>query len=1051
MKPIYIKMSAFGSYAGEELVDFTDVASGIFLITGDTGSGKTTIFDAITYALYDETSGGKRNGEMMRSQYVDSDIRTYVEYSFIYHGKIYTIIRSPRQNRISKRRNKDGEYTMTTEQPMVTLIMPDGQEYIGKIKETNQKIIEIIGLDVNQFTQIAMIAQGEFLKLLHASSKDRKDIFTKIFNTKIYWRIEEELKERAKSIFGKLEDNRKDIIREAENVECIKDSEYLSQWEDMPSFTESDSDKQLELICLIINEAKLKEEEIRLALDSSGRELNLINIRIEQAKDINKLFASLKAAVLKKKELDIRKEEMAALKLRIDKAKKAQLVEPKEQAFLSKQKDLIECNQRISDIKSWLVDNKDNHEQLRKAKEQLEEEYKKISPGLTSRISSIRSVLPKYEELDTYNTERLALYDSNKKAEENYMKAIELISQVKKSKDQISGQQEELKAASDQYAHLKNVVDALDEKKDDLELLHASLMSMKQLRDIYEGDYKSFMEAEEAYKIKELQYDNVYHSFIEGQAGILAATLEEGSPCPVCGSISHPIKAGSSGIIVDESKLRAAKGKMDDASKLKDEKNEALQNSKRSYEKVLDLAVHEGKRIISESINSENISDIDIESILEQCKNQLKLETVKMDKAEEAKKKYSSNEAMIKSLEEALDIHEKNKEETDIERKMAADSLLKVNTRIDILKKDLVFESKAQAQEELLASEKQLQGLEEARIRTAEEYQSNVNSISEKQGKLKSEEESHKRLTADLHRTKEELSKEIISQGFMDIEDYMKAKLSSSSLEELILLEQEYRDEIIKNETAIDYYREQTKGKSIVQIDELEEKQRELADIRQQLDKDSKAVYGIRTRNEDIYDRLTRLIKDREKILKEFSNINRLADTANGKLKGRHLDFQTYIQRRYFNMVLKEANKRLYSMSNNQFILKCRDMEELSGQGEVGLDLDVYSMVNDQVRDVKTLSGGESFMAALSMALGMSDIIQNSAGSIHIDTMFIDEGFGSLSDDTRMQAIKILNDLSGGKRLVGIISHVTELKAQIGTKLVITKSERGSKARWDIQ
>ena len=229
MKPILLKMSAFGSYASEEIIDFSDVSKGIFLITGDTGAGKTTIFDAITYALYDETSGGKRNGEMMRSQYASDNIRTYVEYSFIYHGKKYTVIRSPKQSRTSKRKNKDGEYTMVIEQPTVTLILPDGQEYIGRIKETNQKIVDIIGLDVNQFTQIAMIAQGDFLKLLHASSKERKEIFTRIFNTRIYWMIEEELKRRSKAIYEELEDNRKAIIREIEDVEYVRESEYSQQ------------------------------------------------------------------------------------------------------------------------------------------------------------------------------------------------------------------------------------------------------------------------------------------------------------------------------------------------------------------------------------------------------------------------------------------------------------------------------------------------------------------------------------------------------------------------------------------------------------------------------------------------------------------------------------------------------------------------------------------------------------------------------------------------------------------------------------------------------
>ena len=1050
MKPIYIKMSAFGSYAGEEIVNFSDVASGIFLITGDTGAGKTTIFDAITYALYDQTSGGKRNGEMMRSQYADDDTRTYVEYSFIYHGKTYTIIRSPRQERLSKRRNKDGEFTMTTDQPTVTLIMPDGKEYTGKIKETNQKIVDLIGLDVNQFTQIAMIAQGDFLKLLHASSKERKEIFAKIFNTRIYWLIEEELKARAKSIYGQLADNKKDIIRETEDIRCIKDSEYSMLWEDMPPFTETDSDKQLELIGLIINEAKDKEDEIKKEQIEKGQELDEINTKIEQAEDNNRLFDTLEVALLKKEELDQRKDEMAELKLSVEKAKKAQVVESKEEAFLNKQKDLSECMNRITDIKSWLDENRERLEGLKKDKEQKEKEHSESSPGLIAKISSITSLLPKYEELDTYKTEKMALEENKNKTDEEYTRIIGLIEEEKKSRIILSEKQEELKGLGDQYTQLKDKVDRLIERRDALEGLIKSIASMKQLYAIYEDEEKDYKKVSEAYELLRNQYDELYHSFIEGQAGILAATLEDGHACPVCGSTSHPKKAGSDYHIIDESKLRAAKKDMDDALNLKQQKYEVLQDAKKSYEKRLDLAVHEGKRVINASINSTNIADTDIDSILEQCNSQLKLDMEKKAQAEEAMKTFSLNEKRIKELKEAIEAHEKDRDEADKARQEVAAGLIKIDTRIVELKKNLIYESKAHSERELIALKARLDELEEAKVAATEVYQAIVNATNEKIGNLRTEEESYSRLLQDIEKLEKELNSELTKQGFLDLEEYRLARLSPQRIEELSLLEQEYREENIKNSTSIENYKEQTKGKSRIQTEELILKQKELNEAKNNLEEESKTIYGIRTRNEEVYTRLVRLINDRKKFMKTYSAISRLADTAAGKLSGRHLNFQTYIQRRYFNMILNEANKRLYTMSNNQFILKCRELEDLSGQGEVGLDLDVYSMVNDQVRDVKTLSGGESFMAALSMALGMSDIIQNTAGSIHIDTMFIDEGFGSLSEDTRMQAIKILNDLSGGKRLVGIISHVTELKAQIGTKLVVTKSEKGSKASWEL-
>lgn len=1049
MKPIYIKMSAFGSYAGEEIIDFTDINSGIFLITGDTGAGKTTIFDAITYALYDQTSGGKRDGVMMRSQYAGDDVRTYVEYKFLYRGETYLINRSPRQNRISKRRNKDGEYTMTTEQAAVTLILPDGQLYKGNIRETNQKIVDIIGLDVNQFTQIAMIAQGDFLKLLHASSRERKEIFSRIFNTRIYWLIEEELKRRANAIYGSLEDNKKAIIRELEDIQCIKDSKLSDQWEIMSRFMESDSSKQLELIKLIISEAKDKEEETNKFIRINQEEMEKVNTKIRQAEDVNKLFDALELTLKKKEELDLRKDEMTLVRKQIDSGKKALLVEPKETSYINKKKELSQCNQRIEDIKTWLDENKIKLDRLKKDKEDKEEEYSKYSPKLATKISNIKELLPKYEQFDKINAELKIINDNKSKAEQAYNKLLNNINKAKESKENLTKEQEKLKNIADQHTSLVHTVQILTERKDALKYLIDLIRQMKSLMVEYEQANKDYKAADEDYELKRQQYDELYHSFIEGQAGMLATTLEEGYPCPVCGSTSHPNKAAGSDLVIDESSLRDAKKRMDAAFSTKQDKNEVMQKAKQEYEKKRNLAEHEGKKIVDASFNPDSINDADLQTMLTECNDKLKYETKKMVQAKEAQDKYLDNQTRLKSIEESLESYDKEKEETDRVLRELAVSLTKVDTTMSSLKEALIYESKDHALEELSATKEMMEELEEIKSKAAQEYQSMVEIFAIEQGNLKSEEKSLTRLTEEVKDAEEAYHRELKKQGFSDGHAYHNALITSDKIEELSLSLQTYREEIIENTARLENIMEQTKGKSRIQTIELERKQAELAEIKRQLDEESKTVYGIRTRNEEIYERLKKLIYEREKTKDTYGIISRLSDTANGKLSRRHINFQTYIQRRYFNMILREANKRLYIMSNNQFILKCREMEDLSGQGEVGLDLDVYSMVNDQVRDVKTLSGGESFMAALSMALGMSDIIQNTAGRIHIDTMFIDEGFGSLSDETRMQAIKILNDLSGGKRLVGIISHVTELKAQIETKLVVTKGEKGSKARWE--
>lgn len=1050
MKPIYIKMSAFGSYAGEETIDFTGINSGIFLITGDTGAGKTTIFDAITYALYDQTSGGKRDGVMMRSQYAGDDVRTYVEFKFLYRGKTYIINRSPRQNRISKRKNKDGEYTVTTEQATVTLIMPDGQPFKGNIKETNQKIVDIIGLDANQFTQIAMIAQGDFLKLLLASSKERKEIFGKIFNTRIYWLIEEELKRRANLVYISLEDNKKSIVRELEDVECINGSALAGQWEEEGHFSESDSDRQLDLIKQIISEAKETEGKINKSITKNKEELDKVNAKIGQAKDINKLFDDLESELKKKEELDLKKDGMDLVRQQIESGKKALQAEPKETLYLNKKKELSQCGQRIEAIKLWLDENKERLDKLKKDKEDKEERYSKDSPVLAAKISNIKELLPKYEQFDKISAELNIINENISRARQGKEKIQENIIKARDSRESLSKEQEKLKSNADQLSELVHTVQTLSERKNAIKDLIDLIGSMKSLSAKYNITKQEYEKANAAYDLKRNQYDALYHSFIEGQAGRLAAELKEGEPCPVCGSTSHPKKASATDIIVDESKLESAKMQSDEALNIRQSKYEAMQKALQEYENKRSLAEHEGKKVIDSSFTTDNVNDTELQATLAECREKLDRATMEMNQAKEAGEKYMENQNRIKALEEALEAYDKEKEETEKALGELAISYTKADTTINSLKEALVYESKNKAMEELSAAQEQLEELEEEKLNAAKTYQSMAEKFALEQGNLKSEEKSFERLTKEVKEAWDAFCRELIRQGFTDENEYHNALISSEKMEELSETLQLYREAVIDNKARLENLTEQTKGKSRIETAEMEKIQAEITATINQLDEESKTVYGIRTRNEDIYNKLKKLINEREKAKETYGIISRLSDTANGKLSRRHINFQTYIQRRYFDMILREANKRLYTMSKCQFILKCRDMEDLSGQGEVGLDLDVYSMVNDQVRDVKTLSGGESFMAALSMALGMSDIIQNTAGRIHIDTMFIDEGFGSLSDDARMQAIKILNDLSGGKRLVGIISHVTELKAQIETKLVVTKDEKGSRARWEM-
>ncbi len=1050
MKPLYVKMSAFGSYAKEETVDFTDVSHGIFLITGDTGAGKTTIFDAITYALFDQTSGGKRDGEMMRSQFADDDVRTFVELKFLYNGAVYLITRYPRQERVSKRKNKDGEYTKTVDQPSVELILPDGMPYRGKIKETNQKIIDIIGLDVNQFTQIAMIAQGDFLKLLHAPSKERKDIFAKIFNTRIYWRVEEELKAAAKKIYFELEDNRKDILREMDHVQCMEGSALEAEWNATSHFSESDPTLQLNLLQQLIEEAKQKESTVTREQSENLSALNLVIAQLQQAEETNKLFAALEKEQKRKEMLDQKAEEMERLKSKLASAKKAAAAEPKEKAYQNKQQERKNCDHRIVEIREWLEKNQAILESRRQKQEAAELEYKKSAPELVAKISKINDFLPKYQLLEQMKEGYEAISKNRQSAQKEFHTILENINNITISQNNLNLEQQKLRSSVEDLQLLSQSVERLGERKISLEALQSTLQELQKYQKAYQKAEQECHLAKTLVCNKSDYYDDIYQRFIEGQAGILAHELKEDYPCPVCGSTHHPLIAAFTENAITQKDLQAAKSAKDIAEKELEKKKDVLQQTKQNCENQRVKAELEGTRCIRPDFTVAQVSLANLKDIISECTNKYQEETEKKSNAVLQKQRYERNETSIQQLKDNLDRNLLLKETAATALKEIEIKLAEASANLNSLKATLIYETKQAAEKELAASMVQTQSLEAAMDTSAKSYRLLLEETNQKQGNRKTEENSLIRLSEEERILQADFSNELIRLGFPSVDNYHTFLLPAAQLDTMEHTYQQYCTEVLQADISLKNYSDLTAGKSKINTDSIKEKKIELEAVKLVQDELAKSIFGIRSRNEKVRESAEKFYAVRQKKKNEYTLLSRLENTATGKAGQKRLNFQTYIQRRYFNAILREANKRLILMSNGQFILKCRNIEDLSNQGEVGLDLDVYSMVNDQARDVKTLSGGESFMAALAMALGMADIIQNTAGSIHIDTMFIDEGFGSLSDDTRMQAIHILNGLSAGKRLVGIISHVTELKAQIGTKLIVTKNDKGSKVRWEI-
>lgn len=922
MKPIFLHMKGFGSYR-DEIVDFSNIDHGIFLITGDTGAGKTTIFDAITYALYDKSSGGKRNDKMMISQYSKPNEETEVELVFKIKNDEYKIVRRPEQVKY-KEEIKDGQKVFVankTPQASSVVLTINGEVYAGKKKETDEKIKSIMGIDENQFTQIAMLAQGDFVKLLHADSKSRKEIFEHIFDTRLYWLIANEFKEKNEGLEEQLKSNEEFITERLKEINSSITDELQERWENEGYFSEiENSEEELFELIKCLDDAyteKLKEVDEMITAEENKR--TELAKKLDQAEKINADFDKLDRLVDKRNELDKEAGEYELNKSVHLAAQRALRVETSHEIYRRTGTELVNAKQAMDDHQVTLAKAKDDYESAKADKEAKE-------AGLVSQLEEIsakktidESLLDRYDELDKTIVE---------------LKNIE-------------GQLAEIsqKIAEEQMAS-------------------ASIEKLGRDNEKLAEDIEGFKK----------DYEEKYHMFISNQAAFLRATLEEGKPCPVCGSVHHEVVAYDDETYVSKEEVDAAKD-------LYEEKANKLRKSEKDY--------NEKVNALNELRSSNKAEKVRLDTVF--LEKQANRDNLKKTLA------YANKQAAIRAIEgyaKQLDVVKKS---------------------IDMLQKNL--DSKKTTFDGLSARSDLIKGQYETAGKNSAE------------AKLAFEES-------------------LRANGFESEDAYLAARRSDDQVKALEQKIKAHEEAVKECDISIKNYTEITKDKIRIDTSELLAKKAEIESHKSALDKEKLTLSQELSKNRSSETVIRQRYAKRRELVAEYLLINDIYETVCGKKPRKKINFQTYIQRRYFKRVIEAANVRLDKMSNHEFRLKCRDMNDLAARGEVGLDLDVYCPLTDTSRDVKTLSGGESFMAALSMALGLSDVIQNSAGRIHVDTMFIDEGFGSLSDETRNQALNLLNELSEGNRLIGIISHVSELKSQVDTKLLVTKNDKGSHVAW---
>ena len=914
MRPVKLTISAFGPYADLTVLDLDKLGeNGLYLITGTTGAGKTSIFDAIAYALYGEPSGSVRDDSMLRSKYANASTDTFVELVFIYNGKKYTVRRNPEYERPKTR----GE-GMTKQLAKAELRYPDGRIVDKSKKEVTKAITEIMGIDRDQFLQIAMIAQGEFLKLLLAKTEDRKAIFRQIFKTQKFEKIQNKLKEEARQLYGQFADSRKSLSTYAKNIECNLESPHYAETEFAKSGTLA-TEHIINLLKLLISEDTEDQKRLDSEASSVSKQLAEININIGKAEEYAK---------------NVEKFEQ----------KKLELPE-KNEAFTNAEKKLQE----------------------EKSKQGERDQISKD-------ISSLEAELPKYDAINTLENDIKQLTTSIKTAEtkqkKKQMALDEKNTEIKESREKI----EVLSNAEANKEKLEARKAKLIEQKTKLENLQKALEDYSNLCDDLQSKQSECIVLENAAEKALEKYNAQNKAFLYEQAGILASKLEEGASCPVCGSTTHPNLAKMSEDAPTEADIKKSKKAYEVANKKAEEKSVECG--------TINGKVEASKINIKKQI-AELIGTCEIESAFNQVDGQLS---------------NTRDELLLiddQIIAESDRIQEKDK---------LSKAIPKLEEQIETLGGDVKKYAEICASDTATKKEKESQfkdlckGL---RFTSNADANAELESLNTKKASLN---KSLDEATIAFNEADKALSK-------------LKGELSAL-------------EEVVKQVCQID-------------LDAEKQKREDLNTKAESYKKVSKSIAARLSANERCLENIEKTAEESQKLEAHYKWINTLAETANGGLSGKEkVMLETYVQMNYFDRILIRANRRLQKMTNGQYDL-VRRQGTTDYKSQAGLDLDVVDHYNGTMRPVNSLSGGESFKASLALALGLSDEIQSSAGGVHLDTMFVDEGFGSLDNDSLHLAITTLQELTDGNRLVGIISHMNELKTKIDKQIVVTKGLTG--------
>ena len=914
MRPLMLTMSAFGPYAGTETVDFECLgANGLYLITGDTGAGKTTIFDAITFALYGRASGPNREASMLRSRYADECDRTRVELKFLSGGKEYTVERALACRRPRKR---GGGYT--EDPPYAELTMPDGSRENRSLDSVTEKVTEILGISRDQFCQIAMIAQGDFLKILLEDTGKRREHFREIFRTQVYDQFQNALKETLNAVSMQREQQKKSTQNTISRIRCAENDPLILQVEKAKCGEMLTAD-----ILSLLERLTEHDRETQKEIEQEGKEIE------ERLGEVNRIIGKAEERQKAREGLE---------KAQAEKAEK-QGEEAGLRAALAEQEDRQDSTERMIAEADRLAGELKEYEAL----ELQRQEYAQIAEKLKKEDREAARMNAACEAL---REETGRLKDERKSLRENGQD------------DAVLAQQEERE---------KNRRKALTDLKGKLAELAGMEKQMQEARAAYKTERDRSAEARK-------KADDMRRAFNDEQAGILAEKLAEGEPCPVCRSLAHPRKAVKSAGAPDEEEVKNA----EDAARAAQERENAAGSKAGELKGIADNARSVVAGAAEEILGSWDEAETPrrLEGCLEETSG--KLAEIRAALAEEKKR---------------------------------TDRLAELENLIPLKEKEL--EEKTGELSRIREAYQEESGRQEGRDKA----------IAEKAGKLKYPDR------AAAEEAGKQLNSEILSR--------------KKALESARNALKEWSDAVARLNGQIEQAEALLKDGEETDLPAVQEEKSELENKQKAVGERRKETAVRLNENEGVIRDVRAASAALGELDRKWQWMSTLSDTANGRLKeGDKLMFETWIQMAFFDRILRRANIHLMQMSGGLYELVRRE-EGTDRRSQSGLDLDVLDHTNNIPRSVKTLSGGESFIASLSLALGLSEEIQANAGGIRLDTMFVDEGFGSLDDESLRQAMRALNGLSENNRLIGIISHVAELRRSIDRQIVVRKVKNG--------